>query len=249
MKWIYLSILLLALSCDIPKKESTIVETETNETAPTPEVSEPKKEVKQNFIVVLRNTKQKNKAKDFIINAGLQWKNIDLEEDVNATMAYIDIPDERYDFWKEKLESSNEFSAVKINEDKILDELIAKEKNKLISISKTSCFGDCPVYELLIDKTGKVTYNGKQYVLSKGVSEFTLTDEELEILNNKLINTSFSSYKDVYDNPKIMDLPSTFITHQGKQVQIRLWNDDVPAELMDLHEYIEGILLEKKFFE
>ena len=45
-----------------------------------------------------------------------------------------------------------------------------------------------------------------------------------------------------------MDLPSTFITHKDKQVQIRLWKG-IPKNLVDVHEYVQGILLDKKFFE
>ena len=89
----------------------------------------------------------------------------------------------------------------------------------------------------------------KEFVLEKGSKEFKLSEKELATINSLLNKKSFSSYKDVYDNPRIMDLPSTYLVHDGKQVQVRLWNDDVPEELMELNEYIEGILLEKKYFE
>ena len=63
-----------------------------------------------------------------------------------------------------------------------------------------------------------------------------------------LDKTSFSEYKTAYNNPRIMDLPSTYISHKNKEVQLRVWGE-VPTELVQVTEYIEDILLAKKFYE
>ena len=81
-----------------------------------------------------------------------------------------------------------------------------------------------------------------------GTNTFTLTDKQFALLKEKLNNNNFSDYKKMYDNPNVMDLPSTFITYKDKQVQIRLWRE-IPKNLTDVHEYVQGILLDKKFFD
>ncbi len=249
MKLWYLSLFLSVLSCNFPKRDSSGKENkkETNSTEKV--VINPVVPVYKNQLaVVLKNPENIESVEAYITNSGLKWTKMAFD-DGESKIAIIEVPDGKSDFWLNRLTASNQFKEVKVNDKNVIDELIKKEKNTLISLRKTSCFGDCPTYELLIDKKGNATYNGKEYVLKKGVERFKLTNIELETMTKKLQKKEFSSYKDVYDNPGIMDLSSTYILHGGKQVQIRLWNDDVPVELMDLHEYIEGILLEKKFFE
>ncbi|WP_442265653.1 DUF6438 domain-containing protein [Tenacibaculum sp. ZS6-P6] len=249
MKIFFLSIFLLALSCGAPKGDSN--KTEANSEKETPTNTEETTNIdlyKRQLVLVLNDPTREDKTKEFLKNSGVQWKKMVFDNGASK-IAVVEIPNDKYDFWLKALGSSSEFRSVKVNAKNVVEDLIKKEENTLLSMRKTGCFGDCPSYDIIINKQGVVLYNGKQYVLQEGEKEFKLSDKELETINNKLNKKKFSSFNAVYDNPKIMDLPSTYIVHQGKQVKIRLWNDDVPEELMDLHEYIEGILLEKKFFE
>lgn len=240
MKFLYLSILLLAMSCGAPKNN-----TSKSENA-SPQSSETKFE--NQLIVVLNNPNNIQDVKSLVKNSGLTWKDMILDNPASK-IGVIEIPDGKYDFWIERLQNTDEFRTVAINNKKLADDLVKREKNTLISIRKTQCFGDCPAYEVYIDNQGNITYTGNAYVIEKGTRKFKLSDKEFASLKDKLNKKSFTSFKEVYDNPRIMDLPSTYITHDGKQIKIRLWSDDVPEELMNIHEYIEGILLEKKFFE
>ena len=45
-----------------------------------------------------------------------------------------------------------------------------------------------------------------------------------------------------------MDYPSTFITHNDKQIEIKLWKN-VPDELAFAYEAIEDVLFEQKLLE
>ncbi|QXP72420.1 hypothetical protein H0I31_01580 [Tenacibaculum sp. AHE15PA] len=122
------------------------------------------------------------------------------------------------------------------------------KENNLVNIRKTPCFGDCAVYNVTIDKKGNVTFNGIEYVLEKGIHTFKLSDKDFKKLNDMFTTNGFNSFKTVYDNTKISDLPSTFITHNNKQIKIRLWKD-IPDELINIHEYIEELLLDKNLIE
>ena len=246
MKVFYLSIFLLALSCGAPKEEAAKAGT-TKET--TNKVTEEASEsYDRQLVLVLNDPTREDKTKEYLKNSGISWKKKVFDNGMSK-IAVVEIPNNEYDFWLKALGSSSEFRDVKVNGKNIVKDLIKKEENTLIALRKTGCFGDCPSYNVSIDKEGQVTFNGKQYVLVEGVKEFKLSDDEFKQLSEKLAKNKFSSFKGVYDNPNIMDLPSTYILHDGKQVQVRLWNDEVPEELMDLHEYIEGVLLKKKLFE
>ncbi|MFY7670178.1 DUF6438 domain-containing protein [Tenacibaculum sp. MEBiC06402] len=244
MKSICMAILLLALSCGAPKEKSS----DTTRTTPATKTETIKEEPKNELIVVLNNPKSLDNVKALVTNSGMKWKSM-LMDNATSKIAVIETPDENLDTWKERLLNSREFRSIEVNRKDIAEKLIKRENNTFIAIRKTRCMGDCPSYNVYIDKEGNVSYEGIEFVLEKGSKEFKLSEKELSTIKDILKKKDFSSYKDVYDNPRIMDLQSTYLVHDGKQVQVRLWNDDVPEELMELNEYIEGILLEKKFFE
>ncbi|MGG8495710.1 DUF6438 domain-containing protein [Tenacibaculum sp. TC6] len=254
MKYLLFAPLLLALTCSSPKKENSVQpsneaseETTTIQKEENKEKPIPVKNYSNELIVILKDPKHSDDAMALIKNSSLQWTDADYNSKTTK-IGIVTLPDEDRDTWIQRLQQTGEFKFVGKNGKEVLKNIIAKEENKLISLRKTACFGDCPVYEVSIDKDGNVTYNGIQYVLEEGIREFKLTDEELKTLNDKLSKKDFSSFKDSYDNPDVMDLASTYITHDNKQIQIRLWKD-IPDELIDIHEYIGDLLLKRKFFE
>lgn len=162
-----------------------------------------------------------------------------------SKIGIITVPEGKRTFWLEKLQKENVFKLVNINNKETVSDLIKKEENTLINIKKTPCSGDCAVYELSIDKQGNVIYNGIKYVLKEGKHEFKLSEKEFEKLNTMFSPKGFENFKDEYDDPSIVGLANTFITYNDKQIKIRLWRD-IPDELINIHEYIESILLNKK---
>jgi len=169
------------------------------------------------------------------------------ENSANA-IGLIKVPADKVPFWTENLTKSNEFKTVTPYNKVTLDALVKKAKSVFFAFRKTECFGDCPVYNVTIDALGNVTYNGLKYVTVSGERKFTLTDKQFQLLKEKLANNNFSEYKKLYDNPNIKDLPSTFIAYKDQQVQIRLWKG-IPKNLVDIHEYAQDILIDKKFFQ
>ncbi|MGG6230800.1 DUF6438 domain-containing protein [Tenacibaculum sp. SDUM215027] len=250
MRYLLYSFLALGISCGIPKKnsETKVTEPTVKETIIEEEEEVAKPVAPQNeLIVVLKNAKSIDDVKSLIKNSGLTWSKMAYETDASK-IAIVEVPEGKREFWINKLQESGEFRSVNSNSEENLTDIISEEKNNLLRIIKTQCFGDCPVYTVSIDKEGNVVYNGVKYVLVEGIQKFTLSEKQLQELNEKLDKKKFKSFKDVYNNPKIPDLSSTYIVHDGKQILIRLWKD-IPDELIDVHEYIDGILLDKKFIE
>lgn len=251
MKFLYLSVFLITLlSCNANKEnkkstDSTPVSTvKTNNSS---RVDEGILDPKEDLMVVLQNTSQVTETKELINNSGLVWDKMLLDEN-SLKVGLIRVPASKKDFWLDKLIESGQFKNVKLYSEKSLKELIEKEKNDFLSMRKTPCFGDCPTYNISISKEGKVTFNGKKHTLVTGKHEFQLSEEQLNTLKEKIAKKKFSSFKSKYDNPKVSDLPSTYISYGGRQVQIRLWKD-APNELIEVHEFLEKILADKKYIK
>ncbi|WBX74993.1 DUF6438 domain-containing protein [Tenacibaculum ovolyticum] len=248
MRYLLLLSFLLSLACSVPKKETEVKPIKNIEKEVTIKKTIDKPKIVENeLIVIFRNPKNIESAKSLIKNSGLSFQKMVYNKNTSK-IGIITVPEGKRAFWLEKLQKENAFKLVNINNKKTASDLIKKEENTLINIKKTPCSGDCAVYELSIDKQGNVIYNGIKYVLKEGKHEFKLSDKEFEKLNTMFSPKGFENFKDEYDDPSIVGLANTFITYNDKQIKIRLWRD-IPDELINIHEYIESILLNKKIIE
>ena len=204
------------------------------DTTKTPEAT------KDELIVVLKDPSKMEDAKALITNSGLKWEKL-LFNQKDLKIALIKVPEDKRDFWLERLQQSGTFSSVELNGIATIQDIEKNHKNSLVKIRKTACFGRCAVYEFTIFKDGKSLFNGLQNVNKTGKHQITLSKEQFIGLKDKLNKTDFSKYNEDYNNPRITDLPSLYITYQGKQIQIRIWKN-VPEELKELTTYIEEIV-------
>lgn len=230
MKYITLIFLSLFLSCKSTKKM------EGNRTI---EAS------KNELIVVLKNPNKVDDAKALITNSGLKWDQL-LFDQKDLKIALIKVPEEKRDFWLKRLQQSGTFSSVELNQKGNFLNIKNQAENTFVKIRKTACFGRCPVYEFTIFKDGTALFDGLQYVNKTGKHKLKLNKDEFTKLQELLSKTAFYKYKDSYNNPRITDLPSVYITHQGKQVQIRIW-ENVPDELKTAEKYIEQLVKDHNF--
>lgn len=224
MKYLSLAFICLLMSCNSTKKTNTqkdftIVDGE--------------------LIAVLKNPKDITSAKAWVTNSGLTWDKLLFDQD-DLKIVLIKVPTKKQDFWLKRLQDSGEFSSVEFNQRGTFTQITKTHQNSLIKLRKTACFGKCPIYELTIDKNGKLYFDGLDFVLVKGKKEIQLRTSEFQALKEHLEKTTFSSYEEAYNNPRITDLPSTYITYQGKQIQIRTWNQ-VPPLLKAVVKYIETL--------
>lgn len=255
MKYVLLSFFLIALSCNQQKKEKKEVKENIKTEKPIKEeviitkVVKEKAVVKtdEELILVLKNPKMVLDAKALIENSSLQWQELVIDSKY-LKAALIKVPIDKKDFWIERLKSSNEFSSVEVNTSETISTIKNIAENTFVKVSKTHCSGDCAVYDAILFKDGTFIFNGIENVLIEGKQEFTISDDKMKKIKNMFEKTSFGTYFDSYSTKSVMDYPSTFITHNNKQIEIKLWKN-VPLELALAYESFEDILFEEKLIE
>ena len=72
----------------------------------------------------------------------------------------------------------------------------------LITIKRTVCYGTCPDYTLTIAADGSVTFEGREYVKTKGTATSTISLETLRQLIAEFENTKYFSLNDRYESEK-----------------------------------------------
>ncbi len=109
-------------------------------------------------------------------------------------------------------------------------------------MSKTACFGACPVYEFKIDGKGKATYEGLKFVELEGKHEMDYPPETVNDLFKAFAEADFWSFEDEYTD-QIADLPTTYLTftHDGKTKKIKDYYN-APEKLKALEKKVEAIV-------
>lgn len=108
-------------------------------------------------------------------------------------------------------------------------------------MTKTACYGKCPVYKITIQGNGKAIFEGQKNVDKIGKYEKLFSKEEIENLIKKFEEVKFFEFKDEY-SAKVTDLPTTYLefTHKGQTKKIKDYYD-APTELKNLEKMIESI--------
>ena len=116
------------------------------------------------------------------------------------------------------------------------------DSNLVISLQRTACFGQCPVYKVEIFKDGTVKYKGTAYIKKRGQHEAIASMAFIKSIQQKAVVINFMSLSDKYpkgDN-MISDIPSTIsyirIENEGKLV---INNYDAPKELIAFEQWLE----------
>jgi hypothetical protein len=254
MKYFLLLSLLITLSCKqqitvVKKKENIKTEiTGKEEIVIIEKVKEKTIENKQEeLIAVLKNPKNVTDAKALIENSSLIWEELVIDN-IALKAALIKVPIDKKEFWIERLKKSNVFSSIEIKTKETIASINYIAENTFLKIRKTHCSGDCAVYDVQLFKDGKVIFYGIENVLVKGKKEFVISETKMKKLKQMFSKTSFGTYFDSYTDKSIMDFPSTFITHNNKQIEIKLWKN-VPLELALAYESFEDLLFEQKLIE
>ncbi len=119
-----------------------------------------------------------------------------------------------------------------------------KFKKVLITLERTACLGRCPIYKLTIDETGKVLFEGKEFVSHIGKKEFFIGKNKVRELISAFDKAQFFSLRDNYEGGPT-DAPSaiTSITIDGRTKTISHYgaSPDAPKELTELENKIDAI--------
>ena len=110
-------------------------------------------------------------------------------------------------------------------------------KEPLISLQRTACFGECPIYKFEIYSSGNCIYYGKKFVEKIGQYKFQLKRNDIDIIISKAKEINFKKMDDKYTS-SIADLPTTYIKIKNKKV---IDNSNAPKELKDLEKLIDEI--------
>ena len=70
-----------------------------------------------------------------------------------------------------------------------------------ITLERTLCYGNCPVYSVTIDGEGNVVYEGKKFVRVEGVRMYTIPQEDVKELVAMFYGIGYFSLNDRYDVP------------------------------------------------
>jgi hypothetical protein len=84
----------------------------------------------------------------------------------------------------------------------------SKEKQQIIRMDKSACFGTCPIYTMLVFDNGMVEYRGDKFCEKLGIYEKQLSDEEFSIVTSLLKEIDFESLEERYD-ANLMDAQIT----------------------------------------
>ena len=88
----------------------------------------------------------------------------------------------------------------------------------IISLQRTACFGTCPIYKIEIFSDGSGIYTGTRFVENIGVTKFSLSETQLNLILTKAKAIGFTNMKEEYSEP-ISDLPTTFIQIKDKRIR------------------------------
>lgn len=110
-----------------------------------------------------------------------------------------------------------------------------------VEISKTACFGQCPVYSFTLRGDGSATYNGKRFVDLEGAYQRTFAADTVNAVFEELVEADLYQYKDEYTE-QVTDLPTTYLRfqHEGREKQIKLYYG-FPQELEDIADRLQEL--------
>lgn len=110
-----------------------------------------------------------------------------------------------------------------------------------LTLEKTTCRGQCPVFSLAIFENGIVQYIGTKNVDKIGKYEKKLSKTEIKNLKEIFDKYDFFSFENEYTG-KITDLPTTYISfiHNGQTKKIRYYYG-APEKLKELEEILNKI--------
>lgn len=124
----------------------------------------------------------------------------------------------------------------------------AKDDQFIFStIERTPCKGTCPVYKLIIFKSGDAIYDGSDHVIHTGRFLVKFSKVDLEKISAKAKEVKYFSFKNEYPT-KSGDFPAT-ITSLRVNKKVKSTNNRAGSikGLSDFENFIEQMLFTKKF--
>ncbi|HEV2837056.1 MAG TPA: DUF6438 domain-containing protein [Pyrinomonadaceae bacterium] len=111
----------------------------------------------------------------------------------------------------------------------------------VITLQRTGCFGDCPIYKVAIYDDGRVAYEGVEFVKRKGQAKGQITTEALQELVREFEKIDYFNLEDNYGGDSRLcpeswtDYPSatTSLNWKDKKKTVRHYHGCRGSALLD----------------
>jgi len=112
-----------------------------------------------------------------------------------------------------------------------------------IGLERTQCYGECPVYSVVIRRNGTFRYEGIDYVQRKGYQTGTVDEWQFHELSQFIRDAGYMQLADSY-SINITDLPTVYSTvvMNGKRKVIKHYANAGPTKLWAIEQLIDRLL-------
>jgi uncharacterized membrane protein YvbJ len=119
---------------------------------------------------------------------------------------------------------------------------LTKENERYeLSYERTTCYGTCPQFKLVIYNSGLLTYEGKMFTEKIGIWQKQISQKELNDIYKKFEKANLKYYQNDYRS-EYTDLPSKIITFKNGTFLKTIRIEGKHPELLDeLTDYLDSI--------
>lgn len=113
------------------------------------------------------------------------------------------------------------------------------------SLERTTCYGDCPYYEVNIYANGIVTYNGRKNVEYLGLHQATLSQQQIQQLLAKAKSIGYIYLENKYPTKGlgIIDFPVCITSVQEGGIKKVVYNrNDAPQRLIEYQDFFDELI-------
>jgi Domain of unknown function (DUF6438) len=116
------------------------------------------------------------------------------------------------------------------------------EKNLVVILQRTPCFGQCPAFKIQLFDDGKVVYEGRAYCKRMGTHKATASPELIKAIQQKASDIKYLTFSEKYPKGESMitDIPTTIsYIKVGSESKMIYNNYDAPTELIEFERWLE----------
>lgn len=111
-----------------------------------------------------------------------------------------------------------------------------------LEMSRTACYGSCPIYILKVDSGGKVEFKGIEFTETIGKVESLLTEEKIKQFSNEIQKSNFFSLEDNFG----YESKNCFLTQTDSSGVLLTIEFDGKRKTID---HYQGCLMESRFWQ
>lgn len=107
------------------------------------------------------------------------------------------------------------------------------EKTNVITISGSACYGDCPVFDLMLFADGTLIFNGQENVQAKGIRKLFVPKSIFTAAIGLINEYKFYNFKDAYFSKEIGGCADELTDQPSKTIQVQ-YNNKIKVVVHDL---------------